>query len=256
MMWLADVRTLHLRLRRVSVALPAVRVRGSADGEGVGRPLPHMAADRRHGSWCLRAELPVGLDGRRGGFTSKKAAEEALARLRAPSESGSELVTVGEWLTHWLTTRTGAASTISGHANHARLYLARPGHGGPGRSVGLAPAGDVRTRRPRTGEARKAADGSHPEPDYVDAAHRPQRRAPPGPDLRQSSRAGGVAACPASACGRVDRGAGRALETDGGNVRRSRCGPRRRPPSSSMPPVTTASTRPTISLPCAGCGAG
>ncbi|MFF5260060.1 hypothetical protein ACFY4C_14010 [Actinomadura viridis] len=74
-------------------------------------------------------ELPVGPDGRRrrvrrGGFTTRKAAEEALIQLRAPSGPGRGLVTVGEWLTHWLATRTGAASTISGYASHVRLYLA------------------------------------------------------------------------------------------------------------------------------------
>ncbi|OLT30699.1 hypothetical protein BJF79_38430 [Actinomadura sp. CNU-125] len=88
-----------------------------------------MAAGRRHGSWYLRVELPVGPDGRRrrirrGGFPTRKAAEEALARLRAPSDSGGELVTVGEWLSHWLATRNGAASTVSGYASHVRLYLA------------------------------------------------------------------------------------------------------------------------------------
>ncbi|WP_187438298.1 tyrosine-type recombinase/integrase [Actinomadura decatromicini] len=74
-------------------------------------------------------ELPVGSDGRRrrirrGGFTTRKAAEEALAQVRAPSGSGGGLVTVGEWLTHWLATRSGAASTIGGYASHVRLYLA------------------------------------------------------------------------------------------------------------------------------------
>ncbi|GGU90227.1 hypothetical protein GCM10010182_00880 [Actinomadura cremea] len=31
---------------------------------------------------------------------------------------------MGEWLTHWLATRTGAASTVDGYASHVRLYLA------------------------------------------------------------------------------------------------------------------------------------
>ncbi|WUI01551.1 Arm DNA-binding domain-containing protein [Spirillospora sp. NBC_00431] len=56
-------------------------------------------ADRRYGSWYLRLELPVGSDGRRrrilrGGFTTRKAAEEALARVRAPSGSGDGMVKV------------------------------------------------------------------------------------------------------------------------------------------------------------------
>ncbi|TMR05714.1 hypothetical protein ETD83_05605 [Actinomadura soli] len=98
-------------------------------GKAWGDHCPKLAAGRRHGSWYLRLELPVGSDGRRrrirrGGFTTRKAAEEALAQVRAPSGSGGGLVTVGEWLTHWLATRTGAASTISGYASHVRLYLA------------------------------------------------------------------------------------------------------------------------------------
>ncbi|MEU4828582.1 tyrosine-type recombinase/integrase [Actinomadura sp. NPDC023710] len=90
---------------------------------------PAMAAGKRHGSWYLRLELPVGPDGRRrrvrrGGFTIRKTAEEGLAQLRTPSDSGHGLVTVGEWLTHWLATRTGAATTVSGYASHVHLYLA------------------------------------------------------------------------------------------------------------------------------------
>ena len=33
-------------------------------------------------------------------------------------------MTVGEWLTHWLATRTRATSTVRGYASHVRLYLA------------------------------------------------------------------------------------------------------------------------------------
>ncbi|WP_173098395.1 site-specific integrase [Actinomadura verrucosospora] len=98
-------------------------------GKAWGDRCPALEAGRRHGSWYLRLELPVGPDGRRrrvrrGGFTTRKAAEEALAQLQMPSDAGCGLVTVGEWLTHWPATRTGAATTISGHAGHVRLYLA------------------------------------------------------------------------------------------------------------------------------------
>ncbi|MEU6039207.1 hypothetical protein ABZ801_27765 [Actinomadura sp. NPDC047616] len=50
---------------------------------------------------------------------------EVLAQLRAPGpeDAGSGLVTVGEWLTHWLATRTRASSTVRGYASHVRLYL-------------------------------------------------------------------------------------------------------------------------------------
>ncbi|MEV4670839.1 tyrosine-type recombinase/integrase [Actinomadura sp. NPDC049382] len=98
-------------------------------GKAWGDRCPALVAGRRHGSWYLRLELPVGSDGRRrrirrGGFTTRKAAEEALVQLRMPSDAGCGLVTVGEWLIHWLATRTGAATTISGYASHVRLYLA------------------------------------------------------------------------------------------------------------------------------------
>ncbi|WP_197011525.1 site-specific integrase [Actinomadura viridis] len=56
--------------------------------------------------------------------TSFRRRSKALVQLRAPSGSRWGLVTVGEWFTHWLATRTGAASTISGYASHVRLYLA------------------------------------------------------------------------------------------------------------------------------------
>ncbi|MFC6881549.1 MULTISPECIES: tyrosine-type recombinase/integrase [Actinomadura] len=48
-----------------------------------------------------------------------------LAELRAPGQgdAGSGLVTVGEWLAHWLATRTRASSTVRGYASHVRLYL-------------------------------------------------------------------------------------------------------------------------------------
>lgn len=59
-------------------------------GKARGPTCPKLASGRRHGSWYVRLELPVGSDGRRrrirrGGFGSRKAAEAALARseLRA-----------------------------------------------------------------------------------------------------------------------------------------------------------------------------
>jgi len=84
-----------------------------------------------HGSWYLSLELPAGLEGqrrriRRGGFPSRRAAEQALARLRMPSpgESGGGPVTVGQWLERWLAARTAPRpSTLRGYAAHIRLYL-------------------------------------------------------------------------------------------------------------------------------------
>ena len=70
----------------------------------------------------MRLELPVGLDGRRrrirrGGYPSRKAAEAVLARLRAPrpGDTGARMLTVGDWLAHWLVTKTATApSTVRG----------------------------------------------------------------------------------------------------------------------------------------------
>ena len=48
-----------------------------------------------------------------------------LARLRNPKtgQTGG-VVTVGDWLAHWLVSRTSpAASTVRGYAAHVRLYL-------------------------------------------------------------------------------------------------------------------------------------
>jgi hypothetical protein len=99
-------------------------------GRQYGSRCPRLAAGGRHGSWYVRLELPVGLDGRRrrirrGGYPSRKAALEVLGRLRAPKAGGpGGIVTVGDWLAHWLASRTSpAASTVRGYAAHVRLYL-------------------------------------------------------------------------------------------------------------------------------------
>ncbi|MCO6007032.1 site-specific integrase [Actinoallomurus purpureus] len=74
----------------------------------------------------------MGIDGRRrrirrGGYPTRKAALEVLRRLRVP-QSGDEcgrVLTVGEWLAHWLSSRTSpASSTVRGYTGHVRLYLA------------------------------------------------------------------------------------------------------------------------------------
>ena len=102
-----------------------------ATGRQYGRACPRLAACGRHGSWYVRLELPAGLDGRRrrirrGGYPSRKAALEVLARLRAPrpGDTGARMLTVGDWLAHWLVTKTATApSTVRGYAAHVRLYL-------------------------------------------------------------------------------------------------------------------------------------
>ncbi|MFI0351100.1 Arm DNA-binding domain-containing protein [Actinomadura sp. 9N407] len=60
---------------------------------------------------------------RRGGFRTRKAAEEALAQLCRPSGPGG-LLTVGDWLGQWVATCSGAVSTVSDNACHIRRYLA------------------------------------------------------------------------------------------------------------------------------------
>ena len=99
-------------------------------GRQYGTRCPRLGACGGHGSWYVRLELPGGLDGRRrrirrGGYPSRKAALEVLARLRNPKSRGTGgIITVGDWLAHWLVSRTSpAASTVRGYAAHVRLYL-------------------------------------------------------------------------------------------------------------------------------------
>jgi integrase len=102
-----------------------------ATGRQYGRTCPRLAAGGRHGSWYVRLELPAGLDGhrrriRRGGYPSRRVAVAVLTRLRAPrpGETGVRMLTVGDWLAHWLVSRTApATSTLRGYTAHVRLYL-------------------------------------------------------------------------------------------------------------------------------------
>jgi hypothetical protein len=102
----------------------------SVTGRQYGTRCPRLASGGRHGSWYVRLELPAGVDGRRrrirrGGYPSRKAALEVLGRLRNPKAGGpGGILTVGDWLAHWLVCRTSpAASTVRGYAAHVRLYL-------------------------------------------------------------------------------------------------------------------------------------
>ncbi|HUZ34729.1 MAG TPA: hypothetical protein VMV17_00205 [Streptosporangiaceae bacterium] len=102
-----------------------------ATGRQYGQDCPRLAGGR-HGSWYVRLELPAGLDGRRrrirrGGYSSRKATAAVLTRLRTPqaADAGGRMLTMGDWLAHWLVSRTSpAASTVRGYAAHVRLYLA------------------------------------------------------------------------------------------------------------------------------------
>jgi hypothetical protein len=99
-------------------------------GHQFGNRCPRLAGGR-HGSWYVGLELPAGPDGtrqriRRGGYPSRAAAAETLARLREPrpGDTSGRIVTVGDWLAHWLASRASpATSTIRGYAAHVRLYL-------------------------------------------------------------------------------------------------------------------------------------
>jgi integrase len=97
----------------------------------LGGRCPRLAGSR-HGSWYLDLELAAGPDGRRcrirrRGYRSRAAATAVLARLRGPrhGDQDGRVLTVGDWLAHWLVSRTApAASTVRGYAAHVRLYLA------------------------------------------------------------------------------------------------------------------------------------
>ena len=76
-------------------------------------------------------ELAAGGDGRRrrlrcDGFGDRHSAQAALDRLAAPPPGGpgEPLLTVGQWLRHWLASRHAPRySTLRGYAAHIRLYL-------------------------------------------------------------------------------------------------------------------------------------
>jgi integrase len=99
-------------------------------GRQLGGRCPRLAGSR-HGSWYIDLGLPAGLDGRRcrirrGGYPSRAAATAVLARLRGPrlGDQGGRMLTVGDWLAHWLAARAApAASTVRGYTAHVRLYL-------------------------------------------------------------------------------------------------------------------------------------
>jgi len=105
--------------------------RAPASGRRMGARC-RLRGEAGHGSWYLSLELAAAPDGRRrrirrGGFPSRASAETALARLQMPSpaDPDSPPLTVGQWLEHWLVSRTAPrSSTLRGYAAHVRLYLA------------------------------------------------------------------------------------------------------------------------------------
>jgi hypothetical protein len=101
-------------------------------GRQLGTRFPRLAGGR-HGSWYIGLELPAGPEGmrqriRRGGYPSRTEAAAVLAMLRSPrpGDPGGRILTVGDWLAHWLASRTSpATSTIRGYAAHVRLAASR-----------------------------------------------------------------------------------------------------------------------------------
>jgi len=99
-----------------------------ATGRPIGAGCPRLAK-RGHGSWYVTLELPLDPDGRRrrirrGGYPTRQAARQALAKLATPGPAGSAAITTGQWLGRWLACRTSpASSTVRGYAAHVRLYL-------------------------------------------------------------------------------------------------------------------------------------
>jgi hypothetical protein len=87
--------------------------------------------ERGHGSWYFRVEMPRSHDGRRrqlrrGGFSSRQAAQRARDYLRNPATNEPSPLTVStaQWLQLWLDTRLGLArSTLRCYSHHVRDYL-------------------------------------------------------------------------------------------------------------------------------------
>ena len=94
---------------------------------------------------------------------------------------GARMLTVGDWLAHWLVTRTATApSTVRGYAAHVRLYLTPvPGGGAAGRADRRAGAGDVHRDHPPAPRPGHAGLGRHLDPDPRHPAGRAERRDPP-----------------------------------------------------------------------------
>jgi integrase len=86
---------------------------------------------RGHGGWYFAIDRPAGLDGKRrrirkGGFASRRAAERALADLRAPhpADPAARLLTTGQWLRIWLASRVSLRpATLRSYSAHVSDYL-------------------------------------------------------------------------------------------------------------------------------------
>lgn len=118
----------------------------SPNGSRYGRRCPKLR-DARHGSWYVTLDVPAGDAPRRqvkrGGFPTRRAAQDALDEMRARLASGERIahgITVGQWLDEWLKSkrqlRPNSARAYRGHVDqylaphlgHVRLTDLRVGH--------------------------------------------------------------------------------------------------------------------------------
>lgn len=84
-----------------------------------------------HGSWYFQFDLPRGIEGdrrriRRGGFSTRREANDAMCRLRvpAPGDPGALTVTMADYMDVWLVRRPrGAPSTMRNYRLHIQRYL-------------------------------------------------------------------------------------------------------------------------------------
>lgn len=101
-------------------------------GRQLGQGCPRLR-DRGHGSWYVAVELSAGPDGQRrrvrlGGHPTRAAAQETLARLRAPGgrPRGVRIscTTTGQWLSRWLAGRESLGpSARRSYQQHLDTYL-------------------------------------------------------------------------------------------------------------------------------------
>jgi hypothetical protein len=87
-----------------------------------------MLSRRGHGSWYFTLGLRTVGGGarrlRRGGYATRAEARRALARLRSAKTSRHGALTVAEWLTTWLDSRTSLrASTRRNYRSHLANHL-------------------------------------------------------------------------------------------------------------------------------------
>ncbi|MFJ8043848.1 tyrosine-type recombinase/integrase [Kitasatospora sp. NPDC096147] len=106
--------------------------RGKPKMRELGAKCPKLSGKKAHGTWWYYINLEPGPDGkqrkdRRGGFTDKDAALEALAKVisqQARKEVIDHRTTVGEFLTKWLAGRKALEkTTLSSYSGHIRSYL-------------------------------------------------------------------------------------------------------------------------------------